>query len=184
MLCSVKDAFYKPSSILTDLIDKQKNNDLAVSRYNEDTKNIIEEFKKNKSDDKKNEKSKAIKEHFVSDDLINSIINSLENNQLKSSSDFRNNDSNDLSLNNNIHDMDRYQKHVMNNFGRQYDIHCRDVASHLSICKVCDLYIKNLNKNDNMFNSDNLFDLNKNNSIIKIIFYVAIIFIIYKLLTK
>jgi hypothetical protein len=46
MLCSIKDAFYKPSSILTDFLQQQNKTDTAVSKYYNDTKNINCDFEK------------------------------------------------------------------------------------------------------------------------------------------
>jgi hypothetical protein len=158
MLCSIKDAFYKPSSILTDFLEKQNKTDLAVSKYYNDTKNINSDFEKNL--DKKNE-SKII----INDGLKNNTqnLNEIITNDL---------------VNEILENISKKNKQNMNM------IDCKDVAYHLSICKLCNQYIKNNRKEKNILDLHNIFNLNNNDSFFKIILYIVIIIVIYKILMK
>lgn len=53
MLCNLNEAFYKPSSILTDFLEKQKNETMIAKKYEEKTKPEQEMKILEKKDDSK-----------------------------------------------------------------------------------------------------------------------------------
>jgi hypothetical protein len=70
MLCNLNEAFYKPSSILTDFLEKQKNETEIAKKYEDKTKSE-DKYEKIITNDKKDESKIA---EIVRDITLNNIM--------------------------------------------------------------------------------------------------------------
>jgi hypothetical protein len=70
MLCNLNEAFYKPSSILTDFLEKQKNETEIAKKY-EDKNKLEDKYEKKINEEKKDESKIA---EIVRDITLNNIM--------------------------------------------------------------------------------------------------------------